>query len=101
MGCVGRITSLEESGDGRYLVTLTGVARYRIVEELRTVTPYRQCRVDFAPFGRDFDEEQERDEVDRPGVIRALRQSPIRTAFRSTGRASMRHRATSWSTRRP
>ena len=74
MGCVGRITSLEESGDGRYLVTLTGVARYRIIEELRTVTPYRQCRVDFAPFGRDFDEEQERDEVDRPGVIRALRQ---------------------------
>ena len=73
MGCVGRITSLEESGDGRYLVTLTGVARYRILEELRTVTPYRQCRVDFAPFARDFDEEQERDEVDRPGVIRALR----------------------------
>ncbi|HEX4767111.1 MAG TPA: LON peptidase substrate-binding domain-containing protein [Lichenihabitans sp.] len=74
MGCAGRITSFEESGDGRYLVTLTGVARYRIAEELSAITPYRQCRVDFSPFVRDFDEEAERDEVDRDGVIRALRQ---------------------------
>jgi uncharacterized protein len=50
MGCAGRITSLEESGDGRYVITLTGVARYRIVEELSAVTPYRQARVDFRPF---------------------------------------------------
>ena len=73
MGCAGRITSLEESGDGRYVVTLTGVARYRIVEELSAVTPYRQARVDFADFARDFDESSERDDVDRTGVIRALR----------------------------
>ncbi len=73
MGCAGRITSLEESGDGRYVITLTGVARYRIVEELSTVTPYRQARVDFAPFARDFAEVNDRDEVDRDGVIRALR----------------------------
>ncbi len=73
MGCAGRITSLEESGDGRYVVTLTGVARYRIVEELPTVTPYRQARVDFAPFSRDFDEASSRDDVNRDGVIRALR----------------------------
>ena len=74
IGCAGRITSLEESGDGRYLVTLTGIARYRIVEELSAITPYRQCRVDFRSFLRDLDEEQERDEVDRAGVIGALRQ---------------------------
>lgn len=73
MGCAGRITSLEESGDGRYLVTLTGIARYRIAEELSSVTLYRRCRVDFRPFIRDFDEETERDAVDRAGVIRALR----------------------------
>ncbi len=72
-GCAGRITSLEESGDGRYIITLTGVARYRIVEELSTVTPYRQARVDFTPFAGDFDEARERDTVDRDGVIRALR----------------------------
>ncbi len=73
MGCAGRITSLEESGDGRYLVTLTGVSRYRIEEELQAITPYRQCRVDFRSFARDFDEEMERDEIDRDGVVRALR----------------------------
>ncbi len=73
-GCAGRITSLEESGDGRYLITLTGIARYRIVEELSAVTPYRQCRVDFDAFRRDLDEEQERDQVDRAGVVAALRQ---------------------------
>ena len=72
MGCAGRITSLEESGDGRYLITLTGISRYRIVEELTAITPYRQCRVDFQPFSRDFDEETDRDDVDRAGVIRAL-----------------------------
>ncbi len=74
MGCAGRVTSLEESGDGRYLLTLTGIARYKIVEELSAITPYRQCRVDFRSFLRDLDEEQERDEVDRVGVIGALRQ---------------------------
>ena len=73
MGCAGRITSLEESGDGRYLVTLTGVSRYRIEEELRAITPYRQCGVDFRSFARDLDEEMERDEIDRAGVVRALR----------------------------
>ena len=73
LGCAGRITAFEESGDGRYLITLTGVSRYRIVEELRATTPYRQCRVDFRPFAHDFDEELERDDVDRDGVIRALR----------------------------
>lgn len=73
MGCAGRITSLEESGDGRYLITLTGVSRYRITEELQAITPYRQCRVDFGSFARDLDEETERDEVDRDGVVRALR----------------------------
>ena len=71
-GCAGRITSLEESGDGRYLITLTGVSRYRIIEELPAITPYRQCRVDFQPFSHDFDEETDHDDVDRAGVIRAL-----------------------------
>ena len=73
LGCAGRVTSFEESGDGRYLVTLTGVARYRIVEELAAVTPYRQCRVTFAPFGRDFEEALDRDDVNREGVVMALR----------------------------
>ena len=54
VGCLGRITQLAESGDGRYLVQLTGVARFRMEEELAVGTPYRQCRVTYQPFTADF-----------------------------------------------
>src|SRR6187399_1993231 len=50
IGCVGRITQIAETGDGRYLLQLTGIARFRIEEELPVATPYRQCRVAYAPF---------------------------------------------------
>jgi hypothetical protein len=73
MGCAGRITSFAETGDGRYLITLTGVARYHIVEEIAVVTPYRQCRVDFEAFARDFDASAGENEVDRAGLLRTLR----------------------------
>lgn len=54
IGCVGRVTTYAETEDGRYLVTLTGVCRYRILEELDVQTPYRQARVDFEPFAQDL-----------------------------------------------
>jgi Lon protease-like protein len=54
IGCVGRITAMQETGDGRYIVTLTGVARFRVLEELSANTAFRQCRVDFTPFADDF-----------------------------------------------
>src|SRR5438045_4460737 len=54
VGCVGRITQLAESGDGRYILELTGVARFRVVEEITVLTAYRQCRVDYFPFIDDF-----------------------------------------------
>ena len=50
IGCAGRLTSFRESEDGRYLVTLTGVCRFRVMEELAADTPYRQVKADFAPF---------------------------------------------------
>jgi len=54
-GCAGRITSFEETQDGRYLITLTGVSRFDVVEELVTVTPYRQIMASFERFGADLD----------------------------------------------
>src|SRR5262245_54047454 len=54
VGCVGRITQIAESGDGRYLLQLTGIARYRIEEELKVSTLYRQCRITTIPFANDF-----------------------------------------------
>lgn len=74
VGCAGRIMQIAESGDGRYLLTLTGVARFRVVEELAVVTPYRQCRVDFEAFSHDLIDPSEEDDVDRSSVMRTLRQ---------------------------
>jgi Lon protease-like protein len=73
VGCAGRITQLAETGDGRYLMTLTGIARFRIEEELATTLPYRVCRVSFEPFGADFRARAGEDEVDRPAVLEALK----------------------------
>ena len=72
IGCVGRITQFAESGDGRYLIQLTGVARFRIEEELAVTTLYRQCRVTYAPFIDDFTARKGEDEVDREALLRAL-----------------------------
>jgi Lon protease-like protein len=72
VGCVGRITQLSETGDGRYLIQLTGIARFRVEEELAVTTPYRQCRVSYAPFTDDFTARKGEDAVDRPRVLQAL-----------------------------
>jgi Lon protease-like protein len=72
IGCVGRITQLGETGDGRYLMELTGIARFRIVDELSVPTPYRQCRVTYAPFADDFIARRGEDAVDRAALLAAL-----------------------------
>jgi Lon protease-like protein len=72
IGCVGRITQIAETGDGRYLIQLTGIARFRIDQELSVTTPYRQCRVAYAPFADDFVARKGEDEVDRESLLRAL-----------------------------
>jgi Lon protease-like protein len=72
IGCVGRITQIAESGDGRYLLQLTGVARFKVEEELKVATAYRQCRVTFVPFADDFIARKGEDEVDRKAVLEAL-----------------------------
>lgn len=74
IGCAGRITQLAETGNGRYVLTLSGVGRFRTLEELSVVTPYRQCRADFTPFQVDFEACAGEEEVDRRGVLRALKE---------------------------
>jgi uncharacterized protein len=73
IGCAGRITQLAETGDGRYLLTLTGISRFRIMEEIPAMTPYRQCRIDFADFRSDFTPRIGENAVDRDSVLRTLR----------------------------
>ena len=72
VGCVGRITQFAESGDGRYILQLTGIARFRVTEELAVATAYRQCRVTFAPYVSDFIARHGEEEVDRDAVLKAL-----------------------------
>jgi Lon protease-like protein len=72
VGCVGRITQLAETGDGRYLIQLTGVARFRLEEELKVSTDYRQCRVSYVPFADDFIARKGEEQVDREKLLEAL-----------------------------
>jgi len=50
VGCAGRITGYAETEDNRYLITLTGVCRFRVERELDGSAPYRRVRPDFAPY---------------------------------------------------
>jgi uncharacterized protein len=54
VGCAGRITSYKENDDGRYLIVLTGICRFRVAEELSVTTPFRQVRPDYSPFAVDL-----------------------------------------------
>ena len=72
IGCVGRITQLAETGDGRYLIELIGITRFRVVEELAVATMYRQCRVDYHSFAGDFVARKGEEEVDRDALLEAL-----------------------------
>lgn len=72
VGCAGRVTQFAETGDGRYLITLTGLARFRVAHEAPSATLYRRCAVDFAPFAADLGP-ADCCEAKRAEVIAALR----------------------------
>ncbi len=54
IGCAGRITGFNEAKDGRYMITLTGVSRFRLQEQVEGFTPYLRGRVDWQGFARDL-----------------------------------------------
>jgi len=70
VGCAGRITSFSETGDGRYMVALDGVARFRIVEELELRRGYRRVAADWSPYTADLGEDG--GTVDRHRLIELL-----------------------------
>ena len=71
-GCLGRIGRNRETTDGRILLTLVGVCRFHVVEELKVTTPYRQAIVSYARFRADFDDDNG-SEVDRARFLEILR----------------------------
>ena len=59
VGCAGKITSFNETEDGRYLIILSGISRFKIVEELKDQKLYRKYKVNFDDFSSDLDERKE------------------------------------------
>jgi Lon protease-like protein len=54
IGCAGRLTQFSETADGRYMITLTGISRFRIQQEVSGFTPYRRCDVSWDGFSGDL-----------------------------------------------
>lgn len=61
IGCVGKITSFNETDDGRYLIVLNGISRYKITKEVENQKLYRECEVSYESFSKDLS--IERDEL--------------------------------------
>ena len=73
VGCAGRITTYSETDDGRYLITLTGIARFAIHDELDVNTPYRQVKPDWAPYEADLFVASDKALPSRDNLVGALR----------------------------
>jgi Lon protease-like protein len=54
IGCAGRVTQFSETEDGRYMITLSGVSRFRLLREEQGFQSYRKCLVDWQDFDRDL-----------------------------------------------
>ena len=72
IGCAGRITAFSETEDGRYMITLSGVSRYRVQEEIEGFTPYRRCAVTWGDFDRDLGGTEEDAEFGRDQFLDLL-----------------------------
>lgn len=73
IGCAGRLTSFSETEDGRYMIALTGISRFRCVGEVPdTQKPYRQMKVDWTGFERDRGCTEEDATQDRAALFRLM-----------------------------
>ncbi|MEM8732113.1 MAG: LON peptidase substrate-binding domain-containing protein [Pseudomonadota bacterium] len=72
IGCAGRVTQFSETEDGRYLITLTGMSRFRILQEISGFTPYRRCEVSWDGFDRDLGKTEEDARFNRPQFLALL-----------------------------
>jgi uncharacterized protein len=73
VGCAGRITSYQELDDGRLLISLSGIARFEVVDEVELAKPYRVCTVSYERFVGDFTPGAGEDHVDREALLGALK----------------------------
>ena len=73
IGCAGRITSLSETEDGRYLIVLTGITRFRVIDEPEGFTPYRRINAGWTDFAADLKGPEDLDEWDRETFMGLLK----------------------------
>lgn len=72
IGCAGRITQFSEAEDGRYMITLSGISRFRISHEIEGFAPYRRCAISWAGFERDRGRKETDEDFDRPAFLKLL-----------------------------
>ncbi|MBD3665679.1 LON peptidase substrate-binding domain-containing protein [Sulfitobacter sp. TSTF-M16] len=72
IGCAGRLTQFSETEDGRYMITLGGVSRFRVVKEIEGFQPYRRCTVDWNGFERDLGKDEEDFGFQRESFLKLL-----------------------------
>ena len=72
IGCAGRVTAFSETDDGRYMITLAGASRFRLIGEVDGFVPYRRARVNWQGFERDLGDVETDDTFDRQKFIDAL-----------------------------
>ena len=72
IGCAGRVTQFSETEDGRYMITLTGISRFRVTREVDGFTPYRRCEVNWDGFERDKDGAESDTSFDRDRFLALL-----------------------------
>lgn len=72
IGCAGRVTAFSETDDGRYMITMMGISRFRLKDEVAGFTPYRRAVVDWAPFGRDLEGMESDPAFDRESFLDLL-----------------------------
>lgn len=73
IGCAGRVTQFSETEDNRYLITLSGISRFRVVKEIEGFTPYRRCDVNWDGFDRDQGKAEGDQAFDRKAFLALLR----------------------------
>ncbi|NEY89690.1 LON peptidase substrate-binding domain-containing protein [Tabrizicola oligotrophica] len=72
IGCAGRVTAFSETEDGRYMITLSGISRFRLRDEVQGFTPYRRALVDWSAFARDIGAVEDDPELDRASLLDRL-----------------------------
>ena len=73
IGCAGKLTQFSETEDGRYMITLTGISRYRLDSEIEGFAPYRRFNVQWTGFEKDWEVPDQDSKFDRDSFFDLLK----------------------------